>query len=62
MSDKGENAMSEGNEALNEFVAEGKYDVQEKTPRTRSKQPRFGTMGVRQTWEECVGESHFMSD
>lgn len=25
---------------------------------TRARKPRLGNMGVRQSWNECVGESH----
>lgn len=53
----GDNKVEDATEAFTGVVNEGMNDghhVHE--PRAKARKPRLGNMGLRQSWEECVGE------
>lgn len=58
-----ENGVEKAKEAISELVTEEVTEdlgVGEQRPehkqKTKSGKPRFGSSGVRQTWDACVGE------
>lgn len=53
----GDMSLDEAKEVITEMVSDGVHDVQQvQEPERRAHKPRIGTMGVRQMWNECVGE------
>lgn len=49
-------AALEAKETLIDKMEEGVHEVPKH--KTRAQKPRIGSMGARQTWDECLGENH----
>lgn len=53
----GAHSVEEATEALNEKVGESVHEEHRiHEPASRKRKPRVGSMGMRQSWSQCIGE------
>lgn len=57
-----ESATGDAKAALTELVTDGEAQVHEESKQAKAGKPRFGSMGIRQSWNECVGEGDISVD